>query len=101
MLGEKMFLNILVALVATTYWYVTGHYLPAILGYIFILLFLYADELYFVSLVVGVITLITIIYFIFSDYNLYNDEDAISQIGVSILYMLVIFFQSREIFNAD
>lgn len=100
MLGEKMFLTILVFLVASAYWYMTGHYIPAILGYIFLLIFLYADELYFVSLVTGIITLIAIIYFIFFDYNLYKDEST-SQIGISILYILVIFFQSREIFNAD
>ena len=101
MLGEKMFLNILVFLVASTYWYITGHYIPAILGYIFMSVFLYADELYFVSLVTGVITLISIIYFILYDYNLYATEDNISQVGISILYILVIFFQSKSIFDAD
>ncbi len=96
-----MFLTILVFLVASTYWYITGHYIPAILGYLFILIFLYADELYFVSLVVGVLTLISIIVFIVYDYNLYKDETAISYVGISALYMLVIFLQSREVFNAD
>ena len=101
MLGEKMFLNILVFLVASTYWYFTGHYIPAILGFIFILLFLYSDELYFVSLITGLITLVSIIYFIFYDYNLYTGDENISQIGISILYMLVILFQSKSIFDAD
>ena len=101
MLGEKMFLNMLVFLVASTYWYITGHYIPAILGYIFILVFLYADELYFASLIVGVFTLLSIIYFSFYTTNSYTDGSNISQTGISVLYILVIFFQSKSIFNAD
>ena len=99
--GEIMFLDILLFFVASVYWYMTGHEVAAILGYVFVSIFIYSDELYFVSLVIGVVTLIAIIFFIFYDYNLYKEEDTISEIGISTLYMLVIFLKSRSIFNAD
>ncbi len=99
MLGESLFLDILVFIVAFLYWYVTGHYLPVILGSIFMLLFLYADELYFVSLIMGAITLLSIVFFIF--YNQPSEEVAISQVGITALFMIVIFFKSKSIFNAE
>jgi len=99
MLGENLFLDILVFIVAFLYWYVTGHYLPAVLGSIFMLLFLYSDELYFVSLIMGLITLLSIVFFIF--YNQPSEEVAISHVGVTALFMIVIFFKSKSIFNAE
>ena len=99
--GEIIFLDILVFFVASVYWYMTGHAAAAILGYIFVSIFIYSDKFYFVSLVMAIITLITIIFFIFYDYNLYKEGNAISEVGISSLYMLVIFLKSRSIFNAD
>ena len=99
--GEIMFLDILVFFVASVYWYMTGHEVAAILGYVFVSIFIYSDELYFVSLVMGVVTLIAIIFFIFYDYNLYQEENAISEVGIASIYMFVIFLKSRSIFNAD
>ena len=101
MLGEKMFLNMLILVIASTYWYITGHYIPSLLGVIFILIYLYAEELYFASLIMGVFTLLSIIYFSFYTTNAYTDGSDISQTGISVLYILVIFFQSKSIFNAD
>ena len=99
--GEIMFLDILVFFVASVYWYMTGHEVAAILGYVSVSIFIYSDELYFVSLVMGVVTLISIIFFIFYDYNLYQEENAISEVGIASIYMFVIFLKSRSIFNAD
>lgn len=99
--GEIIFLDILVVIVAVTYWYITGHYVPSILGVVFLLIYLYADELYFVALIMGVITLLSIIFLIFYDNSLQSDENAISEVGIGSLYMLVIFLKSRSIFNAD
>ncbi|MCD6190319.1 MAG: hypothetical protein J7K14_02120 [Sulfurimonas sp.] len=99
--GEIMFLDILVFFVASVYWYMTGHEVAAILGYVFVSIFIYSDELYFVSLIMGVVTLIAIIFFIFYDYNLYQEENAISEVGIASIYMFVIFLKSRSIFNAD
>lgn len=101
MLGEKLFLNILLFVVASTYWYITGHEVPTILGYLFMLVFLYADKLFFISLITGIITLLSIIYFTFFDKSSFGEVDGISQVGISVLYMLVIFFQSKSIFNAE
>ena len=99
--GEIMFLDILLFLVGTLYWYMTGHAVAAILGYVFVLVFLYSDKLYFVSMLMGMVTLIAIIFFIFYDYNLYQEEGRISEVGICTLYMIVIFLKSRSIFNAD
>ena len=91
----------LILVIASTYWYITGHYIPSLLGVIFILIYLYAEELYFASLIMGVFTLLSIIYFSFYTTNAYTDGSDISQTGISVLYILVIFFQSKSIFNAD
>ena len=99
--GELIFLDFLLVLVGITYWYITGHYVPLVLSLTFLLIYLYADTLYFVSLIMGIVTLISIIFFIFYDYNLYSDENTISQVGISSLFMLVIFLKARSIFNAD
>lgn len=99
--GELIFLDFLLVLVGLTYWYITGHYLPLILGFIFLLIYLYADKLYFIALIMGIVTLISIIFFIFYDSGLENYEDVVSQVGISSLYMLVIYLKSRSIFNAD
>ena len=101
MLGEKMFLNILVLLVASTYWYITGYYIPSLLGVVFILIYLYAEELYFISLIMGAFTLLSIIYFSFYAVSSFSDGSDISQTGISVLYIFVIFFKSKSIFNAD
>jgi len=101
MLGEKMFLNILVFLVAATYWFITNHYIPALLGIVFILIYLYDDDFYFASLIMGVITLLSIIYFSFYTTAPSASGNDISQTGISVLYILVIFFQSKSVFNAD
>ncbi|RLA79626.1 MAG: hypothetical protein DRG78_12585 [Epsilonproteobacteria bacterium] len=99
--GEIVFLDLLVVLVASTYWYITGHYTPPILGFVFLLIFLSADKFYFVSLVMGIITLLSIILFIFLDNYFFRDETAVSQVGISVLYILVIYLKARSIFNAD
>ena len=99
--GEIVFLDILVFFVASLYWYMTGDTVAAILGFVFVSVFIYSDKLYFVSLVLAIITLIAIIFFIFYNYNLYKEENVISAVGISTLYMIVIFLKSRSIFNAD
>ena len=99
--GERMFLNILVYVVATVYWYLTGHAVAAILGYVFVSVFIYADELYFTSLILAVITLLAIIFFFYYDYFFYKEGGDLSGFGIGILYMIVIFLKSRSIFNAD
>lgn len=95
--GELIFLDILVVLVGFIYGVMTGHYVPLILGAVFIAVYLYSDKLYFFSLIMGIITLLSIIFFIFYD----NDASAISEVGISTLYMLMIFLKSRSIFNAE
>jgi len=99
--GEMVFLDILVFFVASVYWYMTGHAAAAILGYLFVSMFIFSEKLYFVSLIMGLITLMAIIFFIFYDNYLFQDRNAISEIGISTLYMIVIFLKSRSIFNAD
>ena len=96
-----MFLNILVFVVASMYWYFSGHLIPAVLGYTFVAVFLYDEELYFISDVFGILALITVIYFFYSDYFFYKDGDGILHFGTGILYMLVIFFKSYNIFEND
>ena len=96
-----MFLNILVIIVASMYWYFSGHYIPAILGYIFLGVFLYDDDLYFVSYIFGILALIAIIYFFYADYIAYQEGEGVLHFGTGVLYMVVIFFKSFNIFEND
>jgi len=94
-----LFLNILVFIIAFIYWYLTTYEVPAILGIIFILISLYADKLYFVSMFMGIITLLSIVFFVFNNPS--TQEMALSQVTINALYMLVVFFKSKSLFDAD
>ncbi len=96
-----MFLNILVFVVATLYWYFSGHYVPAVLGYAFVAVFIYRDELYFTSYLFGISALLAIIYFFYYDYVFYQEGDGVLHFGTGIFYMIVIFFKSYNIFEND
>ncbi len=85
--------NIIIFMVASTYWYYTGYALPAFFGYAFVMVFVYDEELYFISYILGILTLISIIFFFFKDGGVSLGH------GISILYMIVILLKSKIIFD--
>jgi len=96
-----IFINILVFIIASLYWYATGHSVPAIMGYIFISLYAYDEKLYFVSDIVAIITLLLVVYFFLIDYYINEIPGDIMHFGFGSLYMIVIYFKARAIFYPD
>jgi hypothetical protein len=94
-----MLLNLSLLLVGGVYWYLTGHYIPAVIGLILIFS-LYNDALYFASLVIAATAISSIIYFFWIDVYAYIGDEESLQYGIGIIYMLVLFLKAKSIFNA-
>lgn len=98
---SRIFINALILLVAILYWYMTGHILPAVLGGLFVLVYMYDEKLYLVADALAIVSLISVIYFFFSDYYFNEVDEGMMHLGSGILYMIVIYLKARRIFNAD
>lgn len=99
--GEKLFLNILLIILASSYWFTTGHIIPAIMGYLVVVLYFFDETFAFVSMILTIIALFLMIYFFFVDYVYYKEGENFAQFGFSTMYMLVLYLKSRSIFNAS
>jgi hypothetical protein len=99
--GEKLFLNILLVILASGYWFTTGHIFPALTGFIVVLLYFFDETFAFVALVLTVLALFGMIYFFFVDYAYYKEGENFAQFGFSTMYMLVLYLKARSIFNAS
>lgn len=95
-----MLLNILIIMVGALYWYLTGHTVPVYIG-LALLVSLYNDGLYFVSLVIAAIAISSIIYFFWADLYAYGASEETLHYGIGVIYMLVLFLKAKSIFNAD
>lgn len=101
MFAEKLFLNIMLVATMVFYWYTTHHIVPAVMGVFIILIYLYDEKLYFISLLMAVLTLVTLIYLLFYDYLDHSPDAGVVHFGSSVLFMIVIAIKSKEIFEAD
>ncbi|WP_457747256.1 hypothetical protein [Sulfurimonas sp.] len=99
--GEKLFLNLLVLVLAILYWFTTGHIIPSILGAVIVFLYFFDETFGFVALVLSVLTLLFMIVLLFVDYYNFKEDDDAMKLGLSVLYMVVIYFKSKSIFNAE
>jgi len=99
--GEKLFLNLLVLISASLYWFATSHYIPAILGFLIVFLYFFDETFAFVSLILSVVTLLIMIGLFFIDYYYFQEGDDFAQFGFSVLYMGVLYFKSKSIFEAS
>ena len=99
--GEKIFLDVLVVLVASTYWFFSDHMVATFLGYTFLAVFIFNDKLYFTSLILAIITILAIIFSFYYDYFFYKEGDALIGTGMGILYMIIVLLKSKSIFDAD
>jgi len=98
--AEKLFLNMLLVVLASAYWLTTGHMIPAIIGYLIVILYFFDETFAFVAMIVAVIALLLMIYFFFVDYAYYDEGESFAQFGFSVMYMLVLYLKARSIFNA-
>ncbi|MCD6433237.1 MAG: hypothetical protein J7L21_04275 [Sulfurimonas sp.] len=94
-----MIFNIVFFITASTYWYMTGHYLPAIIGYVVLLMF--SEKLTFHTMLVASIGISSIIYYFWSDYFMYKAGDDVLQHGMGIIYMLLLYIKAKKIFDWD
>lgn len=95
-----MLLNILLIIVGSVYWYYTEHAIPLFIG-LALLVSLYNDNLYFVSLIISAVAIISIIYFFWADIYFYKVYENRLNYGLGVIYMLVLFLKAKSIFNAD
>ena len=99
--GEKLFLNILVFSSAAAYWFATAHLAPAVLGGLIVILYFFDETFAFVDMILSMLTLLFIIIYFFIDYFYYDASSNFAQFGFSVLYMGVLYFKSRSIFDAE
>lgn len=99
--AEKLFLNMLVLFSASAYWFVTGHMFPALLGYAILLLYFLDTSFGILDLALSVITLLIIIYFFVIDYWIKAEVSDFAHFGFSTIYMFVIFFKAKSIFESE
>jgi len=97
----SIFINALVLLTASLYWLMSGHAIPAILGYLFVVMYALDEKLYFLSDIVAIVTLLAIIVYFYLDYSHYEEQDSVAHFGIAVIYMLVIYFKTREIFDNE
>ncbi|MEN4052652.1 MULTISPECIES: hypothetical protein [Sulfurimonas] len=99
--GEKLFLNFLVLICAALYWFTTSHYIPAVLGFLIVFLYFFDETFAFMTLILSVLTLLLMIILLFIDYYYFSKGDDFAQFGFSVLYMGVLYFKSKSIFEAS
>ncbi len=96
--AEKLFLNMLVLVSASLYWFSSGHMIPAILGFIIVVLFFFDETFDLLSLFLAVIAIFMMIYFFIVDFYFHGEIDDFAKFGFSVLYMLVLYLKSKNIF---
>lgn len=97
----SIFINFLVVLSASAYWFMSGHAVPAILGYLVVLVYISSEKLYFTSDILAILALVGVIVYFFVDYAHYEAKDGVLHFGMGVLYMIVIYLKTRQIFNNE
>ena len=99
--GEKLFLNMLVLVSAFLYWFATSHFIPAILGFLIVFLYFFDNSFAFIALLLSIVALFLMIVFFFIDYYYFKESDNFAQFGFSVLYMGVLYFKSKSMFESS
>ncbi|MDA7816913.1 hypothetical protein N9A28_01835 [Sulfurimonas sp.] len=94
-----MIFNIMLFIAASTYWYLTGHATPAVIGYILILM--YKEDLAFVSILTAGAGISAVVYCFWLDFFEYKVGDEVLVYGMGIIYMLVLYIKARKLFYND
>lgn len=94
-----MIFNLMVLITASFYWYSTGHVVPAILGYILLLMF--QDKLAFSAILMAGAGISAVSYCFWLDYFAYQAGDVVLHHGTGIIYILVLFIKAKKIFDND
>ena len=95
-----MALNFLVVVVKCTYWFYTGHNVPAFIGFV-MLVTLYNEKLYFTTLILSALAIVSVVYYFWSDYFAYKAGEGVIFLGSGVLYMLVLLIKAKSVFDND
>lgn len=93
-----MIFNFMLFVTATTYWYMTGHIAPVLIGYVALLMF--QEKLAFYAVLLLGIGISSIIYMFYFDYSV-GEVVRTSEYGIGVIYMLVLFVKAKRVFDWD
>jgi len=96
--AEKLFLNVLVFISAGLYWFSSGHSIPALLGYLIVILYFFDDTFDMLSLLLVIILFFIMIYFFIVDFYIHDMKEDFAKLSFSVLYIGVIYLKSKSIF---
>lgn len=99
--GEKLFLNLLVVLTASLYWFSSDHMAPALMGYFIVLLGFFKDRYDVLALLLAIVALLLMVYYFVDDFYFESEVSDFAKFGFSILYMGVIYFKSRSVYDQN
>lgn len=77
----------------------SGHITPAIFGYLCIVIYMYDEKFYFLTDIVAILALISIIVYFFIDYSNYQEQDGVMHFGIAVVYMIAIYFKTSQIYD--
>lgn len=98
---SRIFINFLVVISGSLYWLMSGHMVPAVLGYTFVLLYILDERLYLLSDLLAIVTLLMVPAYLYYDYYYLNVNYEHNHLGIGVIYMFVIYFKARQIFEND
>ena len=96
---SSIFINLLIILTASLYWFMSGHAAPAILGYLCVAIYMYDEKFYFLTDIAAILALLSIIVYFFIDYSNYQQQDGVMHFGMAVVYMIAIYFKTSQVFD--
>ncbi|MFT7860266.1 MAG: hypothetical protein ABXS93_04940 [Sulfurimonas sp.] len=79
----------------------SGHMIPALLGYLFVLFYMLDERLYLLSDLLAIVTLLMVPGYLYYDYYYLDVSYEHDHFGMGVIYMFVIYFKARQIFEND
>lgn len=90
-------LNVLLALTAFSYWYLTGNWWLATMGVLASLLL--KDEWYFVVILLTAAIGYACVYYIWKNAGFYLQKEKLIEFGITFLYMTVAMLRAKFAFS--
>ena len=91
-------INIIIALTALMYWYVTKDVLPAALGGVLAIMIL--DEVWLLSVAIAAAIIILCTYYFWAEIIMHLDKELIPKhMGVTLMYMTVVLLKVTKPFR--
>ena len=98
---SRIFINVLVLISGSLYWLMSGHMIPAVLGYLFVMLYMLDERLYLLSDILAIITFLIMLGYLYHDFYYLDISYKDTHFGAGLIYMFVIYLKARQIFDND